>query len=62
MIENALSVIMGTGSLFAWVTSKKFVVEIRCAKVKEKSAGRVFVYIFRRIFSIIRKSKEWMVQ
>ena len=36
MIENALSVIMGTGSLFAWVTSKKLVFEVRCAKVKEK--------------------------
>lgn len=36
MIENALSVIMGTGSLFAWVTSKKFVVKVRYAKVKEK--------------------------
>ena len=27
---------MGTGSLFAWVTSKKLVFEVRCAKVKEK--------------------------
>ena len=47
-----------------------------CAKVKEKSVGRVFVYIFRRttpdklfslpayfsIPSIIGKSREWMVQ
>tara|TARA_B100001057_G_scaffold85893_1_gene81731 strand:+ start:1822 stop:2511 length:690 start_codon:yes stop_codon:yes gene_type:complete len=36
MIENALSVIMGTCSLFAWLTYKKFVFEVRYAKIKEK--------------------------
>lgn len=36
MIENALSVIMGTGSLFVWAMSKKFLFEVRYANVKEK--------------------------
>ena len=36
MIGNALSFIMGTGSLFAWLTCKKFIFRVRYAKVKEK--------------------------
>ena len=35
MNENALSLIMGMSSLFAWVTFKKFLFVVRYAKVKE---------------------------